>query len=198
MNLVARRFASLATLAAAALALGACSASSSPSTTSNEQSPLVGTWTYSGSVPDSITVYVSFEANKAFTFVETVAPATTPAATPDAGDLSGNAGCVVEDSYEGTYDTTSTGGTNTLTMNFASGTANRVYRCTSGSGDSPGQAMDQAAIDSYRGQGLIPAPAETYDVTSTTLVLTPPNSTGTEGGFNTSTKTLTKTLANIP
>jgi len=197
MNLITSRLASFGTPAAAALALAACTVTSSspdPGTTSSsEQSLLVGTWTYSGSVPDIVTVHVTFDADKTFTFVETILPSTTPAPTidSDAGNQAGYVGCVVSDSYQGTYETTDSAGASTLTMTFANGTANTVTGCASASDDSKGVAMGQDAIDSYRDQGLIPARTESYDATPTTLVLTPPKAAAT-GGFSTSTKTLTK------
>jgi hypothetical protein len=211
MDRIAPPFACVATLAAA-LVLGGCSSASSrePSdgsslkpgatspepgntppepggTTSIPASLLVGTWTYGGDVPDVITVRLTFNADKTFTFDETVAPRTTPA-HPDAGD--GAAGCVASDSYQGTYDTTNTAGVNTLAMNFTSCTANIVSGCTDASLNTPGQAEGQDGINAFRDQGLLPAPSEAYQVTATTLVLTPPKATGL--GLNNSATTFTK------
>jgi hypothetical protein len=182
------RVASFAALVTAALALGACGGKAEQV---YEPGLLVGTWTYSGSVPDIVTVHVTFDADKTFTFVETVAPWGYPAADADSSSNAGYGGCVVSDSYAGTYDTTDSVGASTLTMNFVSVTANIVSGCASASDDSPGAPMGQDEIDGFRGQGLIPQPAETYEVTPTTLVLTPPNAIG-GGGFSTIAVTLTK------
>ncbi|HEV3193228.1 MAG TPA: hypothetical protein VGY54_22120 [Polyangiaceae bacterium] len=135
--------------------------------------PLVGTWTYSGNVPARVVITLTFNSDKTFAFVEQVAPAATP--VPVDG---GPEGCVTTHTFLGTYAETVSGGANTLTWTFAGGTANAVSGCNPASYDTAGTPMTADSITAYRAQGLIPPTPETYTVTSTTLVLTPPGNRG--------------------
>src|SRR5580765_2185714 len=83
--------------------LSACDGSS--------QDPLVGTWTFSGQVPAIVNIALSVNSDKTFTFVEQVAPATTPAGTMGAA-------CITTDTFAATYAEMISGGTNTLTWTF--------------------------------------------------------------------------------
>jgi hypothetical protein len=139
-----------------AFALGACGG--------DDPGPLVGTWTYSGHVPAIVSITLTLRSDATFTFVEDVAPPTTPAGyKPD--------GCVTTHTYLGTYAGTVSGGASTLTWTFTGGTANAVSRCATASSNSAGTPMTADAIAGYRAQGLIPPSTEAYTVTPTTLVL---------------------------
>jgi hypothetical protein len=160
-----------------------CGASADGGTT--QPAAIVGTWTYSGSVPDLVNVTLTLCADGSFSFAEQVAPATTPAGGGDGGG-----GCVTTDTYQGVYGTSVGGGE--VKWAFETGTANAISGCADVSENSPGIAMTSAAIESYRSQGLIPPPQEAYTTTATTLVLTPLDDTGGGVGFSDSVKTFTK------
>ncbi|MDB4988616.1 MAG: hypothetical protein JWN04_3794 [Myxococcaceae bacterium] len=123
--------------------------------------PLTGGWTFTGAVPDRITLLATFHPDGSFQFSETVKPFGLPAGAVDST-------CVVTDTYAGTY---AESGTNTLTWDVKTGTANAVSNC--GTTDSPGSPMDQDTIESYRSQGLIPPARVSYMLTADSLVLTP-------------------------
>jgi hypothetical protein len=125
--------------------------------------PLVGSWTYSGSVPDLITVTLTFGVDHTLTMQESVAPLTTPAGGT-------NTSCITMDTYLGTYAEGVDGGTNTLALTFTGGTANAIVDCDAGRSGTP---MTPDSIADYREQGLVPATMNNYAVTSTALVLTP-------------------------
>lgn len=72
----------------AALALAACSGQA--------QDSLVGSWTFSGNVPAIVTINLTFKADQTFTFVEQVAPSTTPAGSVPNG-------CVTTQSFSAAY-----------------------------------------------------------------------------------------------
>jgi hypothetical protein len=135
-------------------------------TGSSDPDPLVGSWTYSGYVPDVITVTLTFDADNSFTMVETVAPLTTPRGYMPTS-------CMTTDTYLGTYAEGVAGGTNTLDLTFTGGTANAIVGCASAL---PGTPLTPDLIVAYRNQGLVPATMNNYTVTSTTLVLTPTSS----------------------
>jgi hypothetical protein len=139
-----------------ALAASACG--------SNGQDPLVGTWTYSGNVPAIVTINLAFKSDKTFTFVEEVAPPTTPAGSVPNG-------CVVTQTFSAAYAETVSAGMSTLTWTFTGGMANVVAGCNDASNNSPGTPMTADAVASYTDQGLIPPTTVSYTVTSTTLVL---------------------------
>jgi hypothetical protein len=146
-------------------ALGACGG--------EPPAPLVGTWTFAGSVPAIVKTTLTFHSDKTFVFMEDVAPPTTPA-----GSVSD--GCIVTDTLSATYAEGVTGDVNTLTWKFTHGTANAVSGCNAASNDSPGTPMTSDAISDYIDEGLVPPMAVTYLLTSTTLALTPglgPNTT---------------------
>lgn len=123
--------------------------------------PLTGAWTYTGTVPDRITLLATMSPDGTFRFSETVKPFGLPAGAVDST-------CVTTDTYAGTY---AESGTNTLTWNVETGTANAISQCDTR--DSPGTPMDQGSIESYRSQGLIPPARVSYVVTADSLVLTP-------------------------
>jgi len=125
--------------------------------------PLLGTWTYSGSVPSRVDVTLTFESDGSFTGAEDVTPAGIESEP-----------CVTTELYEGTYVENASSGANTLTFGFARGTRNQVSGCSDPSDDSPGTPMTPEDIVSYRDQGLIPPETVTYAVTSTTLLLSSP------------------------
>jgi hypothetical protein len=144
-----------------ALALGACGGDDP----NPAQDPLLGTWTYSGSVPDEVTVALTFNPDKTFTFVEQLAPSTEPAGfMPD--------GCVTTDTFSAKYAEAVSGGTNTLTWTFAGGTTNAVSGCKSKSNDLAGTPMTTADIKAYTVEGLVPPTTLKYTATSTSLILT--------------------------
>jgi hypothetical protein len=133
---------------------------------SGNRDPLVGSWVFSGNVPDAITVTLTFGPDNSFTMVETVAPPGLPAGfTPTS--------CVTTDTYLGTFAEGVAGSTNTLDLTFTGGTANAIVDCDAGG---PGTPMTPDAVAAYRDQGLVPATGNNYTVTSTTLVLTPTSS----------------------
>jgi hypothetical protein len=143
--------------------VGACG-----SGTGTGSAPLLGTWTYSGSVPAFVNVTLTFKSDNSFTFVEDVAPFSRPAGVdPNT--------CVTTDIYDGTHRETTSGGAGALTLNFAGGTANQVSGCSDSSWNSAGTPMTPDAIASYRAQGLIPPETVNYATTSTTLLLITPN-----------------------
>ena len=159
-------------------------------TTGNDgRDPLLGTWTYSGHVPASVNITLTFNSDKTFIFAEDVAPANIPAGVVPTG-------CVTTDTYLGTYAETVSGGTNTITWTFTGGTANAVSRCDAAfvSYESAGTPMTPDAITSYRDEGLIPPPTDNYVVTSTTLVLTNPAYSGTIGIGHSPGTTFTKVI----
>lgn len=125
--------------------------------------PLVGSWTYSGSVPDRITVTLTFGADNTLTMQESVAPLTVPA-----GGFATS--CVTMDTYFGTYAEGVANGTNTLALTFTGGTTNAIVDCDA---SSPGTPMTPDLIADYRDQGLVPATMDNYTVSSAALVLTP-------------------------
>ena len=130
--------------------------------------PLVGTWKFSGSVPAIVGITFTLNADKTFTFAETIAPPTWPAGyVPNA--------CVTTDFLAGSYATTTSGGTNTLTLSFASGIANHITGCENGAGNTPGVPMTDADITGYTAEGLLLPKVQTYTVTATSLVLAEPN-----------------------
>ena len=147
------------------LALSACSASD----TSNTQSALVGTWTYRGNVPSFVNITLTFKGDKTFTFVEQIAPFSTPAGVMPA------AGCVTTDTFSATYAEAVSGEVNTLDWAFTSGTANAVSGCTDASLDSAGTPETADDLSDRIAQGDAPPMALTYSVTSTTLLLTSPD-----------------------
>jgi hypothetical protein len=158
MRNVANRFA-LPMALVAVFAIGACGGDDP----TPAQDPLLGTWTYSGAVPDEVTIALTFNPDKTFTFVEQVAPATEPAGfTPD--------GCVTTDTFSAKYAETVSGGTNSLTWTFTGGTTNAVSGCKSN--DSAGTPMTAADLKAYIGEGTVPPTTLKYTATSTTLVLT--------------------------
>jgi hypothetical protein len=128
--------------------------------------PLVGSWTFSGSVPARVTVTLTFRPDGSFTMVETVAPSSYPAGYQPSS-------CVTTDTYLGTYSDGTVSGTSTLDLTFTGGTSNAVVGCDAGSAGTPMTASD---IASYRDEGLVPATISTYAMTSTNLVLTPVSS----------------------
>ena len=182
---VCKRDADCAALGSALHCIGGACLAGSPTQLPDggiDLDPLVATWIFSGRVPALVAITLTFNSDKTLTFVEEVAPPTTPAGfVPD--------GCVTTDSFSATYAETVSGGVNTLTWTFKDGTANAVSGCNTASNASAGTPMTAAAIEDYRAQGLIPPTTETYAVTSTTLVLTPTVSSG--AGLSTST-TFTK------
>ncbi len=165
MRNVANHFILAAALAIAS-SLGACS--STGSSYGDSSDPLVGTWTYSGRVPNIVNVTLTFKSDKSFAFVETVAPVTLPP-----GVMPGT--CVTTHTYDGAYVATSSSAVNTLDWTFSGGTANQVTGCSDPSTNSSGTPMTSDAIASYRNQGMIPPATTTYDVTATTLLLTSPD-----------------------
>jgi hypothetical protein len=142
--------------------VSACSSGSG----SADRDPLVGSWTFSGSVPDLVTTTLTFNSDKTFTMLETVAPPTLPAGAAPSS-------CVTTDKYLGTYAEGVAGDMNTLALTFTGGTANAIVGCDAGA---PGTAMTPDSIAAYRDQGLVPATMNDYTVTSTTLVLRPTSS----------------------
>ncbi|HWL86817.1 MAG TPA: hypothetical protein VNO21_13495, partial [Polyangiaceae bacterium] len=104
----------------------ACSDAASGSATPKT---LVGTWTFSGNVPNSLRATLTFNDDKTFKLVENLAPVTSPAGSHDPD-------CVTTDVYLGTYEETTSGATNLLTWTFAGGTRNTVSGCTDASLDS--------------------------------------------------------------
>lgn len=125
--------------------------------------PLVGTWMYSGSVPDIITLTITLNADKTFKFSETVAPFTHPAGTAATS-------CVTTDTYVGTYSET---GSNTLRWTVTDATVNAVSRCDKASDDAAGRPLPLNEISGIRDQGLLPAERVTYAATAAALVITP-------------------------
>jgi hypothetical protein len=95
MRTIANRAGLIATLVGA-LTLGGCGGAESPA-------PLMGSWTYSGQVPAFVTVDLTFNPDQTFTFVEKVAPPTTPAGS------TGN-GCVTTHTFSAAYAETVAGG----------------------------------------------------------------------------------------
>ena len=175
MRHLARRY-GLFTVLVGALAFSACGGDGGD--------PLAGTWTYSGHVPAIVNIRLTFNPDQTLTFVEDVAPPTTPA-----GYVSD--GCVTTHTFFATYAETSSGDTNTLTWTFTGGTANAVSGCGTASSDSPGTPMTAEGIAAYTAEGLVPPTTETFTVTPTTLVLTPPAG-ATQGTGLSSSTTFTK------
>ncbi|HEY7374292.1 MAG TPA: hypothetical protein VIF57_19170 [Polyangia bacterium] len=139
------------------LALGGCDGGGG-----NEgQASLVGGWTYSGRVPNMVTVALIFGPDQTFTFVEQVAPVTSPAG-------SGPSTCVTSHNFSAAYVQAA----NTLTWTFTQGTRNVVSGCGDASSDSAGTPMTADDITAYTNQGEFPPTNLTYSVTATTLVLT--------------------------
>lgn len=136
-----------------------------PGDATASQDPLVGTWTFSGDVPDIVTITLTLNADKSFAFAETVAPLTLPAGT-------GPTTCVTTDYLHGSYAETAPGGVNTLTLTIAGGTDNAVSLCAAATMDSAGSPMTPADITAFTAQGLLLATTQTYTVNSNTLVLT--------------------------
>ncbi len=159
-----------------------CGAFACGGSDSGNRDPLVGSWTFSGSVPDIITVTLTFSPDKAFTMLETVSPPTLPAGVEPTS-------CVTTDTYLGMYAEGVAGGTNTVDLTFTGGTANAIVGCDAGSAGTP---MTSDAIAAYRNQGLVPATMNTYAVTSTTLVFTPTPSNPSIVGLATNPTTFTK------
>src|SRR5258708_34886223 len=104
----------LAAALACASSLGACSGSGRSNGDSSD--PLVGTWTYSGRVPNIVNGTLTFKSDNSFAFVETVAPVTLPA-----GVVPGT--CVTTDTYSGAYDETISCAVNNLGWSFSGGTS---------------------------------------------------------------------------
>ena len=139
---------------------------------SNNDDPLVGSWTFSGSVPEIITVTLTFDLDQSVTMVETVMPLTTPRGFMPTS-------CRTTDTYLGTYAEGVAGGTSTLDLTFTGGTSNAIVGCDAGL---PGTPMTPELIVDYRNEGLVPATMSNYTVTSTALVLTPTSSDPPVGG----------------
>jgi hypothetical protein len=66
---------------AGALAVLFCGALACSGSGSSNRDPLIGSWTFSGSVPDLVTVTLTLSPDKTFTMLEAVAPPTLPAGT---------------------------------------------------------------------------------------------------------------------
>jgi hypothetical protein len=161
-----RRRHSVVLLVGAVLVLaGACG--------SGDHRPLVGTWTYSGSVPDFVTLALTFNANGTFAAVEQVAPFSIPAGEERAP------GCATTDSYSGSYESSDAGGQGTVTWTYDTGTVNAVLGCDDASLDMPGTAATSDVIASYTAQNTLPPATEAYVETQATLVLTPGFGRGT-------------------
>jgi hypothetical protein len=143
-----------------ALVLGACDGGSGGAS----QASLVGGWTYSGHVPAIVTVALTFDRDQTFTFVEQVAPPTTPAG-------SGPSSCVTSHNFSAAYVQGVAGGVNTLAWTFTEGTRNVVSGCPDASQDSAGTPMTADDITAYEDEGVFPPTNLTYAVTATTLVL---------------------------
>ena len=141
---------------------GLCSVASCGS----DDHELVGTWTFTGTGPAIVTLSLSFKPDKTCTFVEQVAPLTTPAGSQPNG-------CVATDTYACTYAESAAGSTNTLTWTFVGGTRNAVSGCNTPSNNYGGTPMTAADVAAYTDQGLIPHATVDFAVTSTTLTLTP-------------------------
>jgi hypothetical protein len=134
---------------------------------SEGQTPLVGTWTFSGSTPELVTLALTFKADGTFTAVEQVAPVATPAGSAPAP------GCATTDSYSGRYHVSSAGGGSTVTWSYDTGTVNAVLGCDDPSLDMAGSAATPDAIAAYTSENLLPPATEGFAQTQTTLVLTP-------------------------
>jgi hypothetical protein len=133
---------------------------------SAHQSPLVGTWTYSGQVPAIVTVALTFKSDGTLVLIEDVAPPTRPAGVVADG-------CITTDTYFGKFKDTESGHANTLTWTFTDGTANAVSGCNTPSYNSAGTPMTVEALEAYRDQGLVPPETTNFTVTSTELILNP-------------------------
>ena len=130
--------------------------------------PLVGTWTFSGQVPAHVMIAVTFSADKTFTFVENVAPATTPA-----GSRPSSGGCAVTLTISGTYVEAVLDGTSSLTWTMTSATANVITGCSDPASNHEGTPLADEGIDDYIGQGMVPPRTVKYSVDPTTLILNP-------------------------
>ncbi len=155
--------------------LGDLAVTDTPGDVTATVDPLIGTWSYSGHVPAIVTITLTLQADKTFTFSETVAPPTHPAGWVPTT-------CVTTHSLYGTYALTAPGGTPTVTWTFAGGLANTVTGCEDPASDTPGTPMTPEAIVAYRAQGLFPPVTEAYAVTATSLVFTEPG-TGYQKAF---------------
>lgn len=136
--------------------------------------PVVGSWTFRGEVPDIVTITLTFNSDKTFDMVETVAPSISIGGP-------GPSTCVATDTdtYTGTYAEGFGNGASMLDLTFTGGTANGLSGCGA---DSPGTPMTAQSIEDYRQQGLVPATTNTYTITATTLVLTPAAQDAQSGG----------------
>jgi hypothetical protein len=146
---------------------------------------LLGTWTYSGSVPDLVNVTLTFKADKTLAFVEQIAPASEPAGSMDDG-------CVTTDAFSATYVEIAVGDVHTLHWALTSGTTNVVTGCKAASYDSSGSPLTEDDLSSYITQGTVLPTTVTYTTTATTLRLTSTTGDGLGGSNGT---TFTKAVA---